>query len=98
MGDPPPKLANAKFLILRLGKVLVMTPKDSGTEKDMARPFKVRNAINSVPVRASEHPRVHPVNMTVPVRNTGRVPITSQIAPNMSKVQLRASAYGRRPQ
>jgi hypothetical protein len=92
IGCPPPIDANAMFLLLPSGKMLVMILTAEGKQKEIATPAKARNTISCVPVCASPQARVNPDWRMQPVRYIGLAPTTSAIEPRSKRVQPHVKA------
>lgn len=87
IGWPPPIEANAMFLLLPCGKVLVMMLTADGKQKEMAIPAKPRKTINCVLVFAKPQASVKPDWRKQPIRYIGLEPTTSATEPSRSSVQ-----------
>jgi hypothetical protein len=92
MGWPPPIEANATFLLLPSGNVLVMVLTAEGRQKDIAMPPKARKTINWVPVLDNPHAKVNIDCNIQPVRYMGLEPTTSDTEPSSNNVQPHVSA------
>ena len=84
-GCPSPIQANPILRFLPLGTVLVRIPTEVGRQRATAIPCMARNMINSIPDRARPHANTKQARRKHPVRNTGRLPITSATAPAMRR-------------
>ena len=92
MGWPPPMDANAMFLLLPSGNVLVMILTAEGRQKEIATPAKARNTMSCVPVCASPHASVKADWRRHPTRYIGREPTTSATEPRRRRVQPQVKA------
>jgi hypothetical protein len=79
--------ANAMFLLLPSGNVLVMILTAEGRQKEIAMPAKARKTMSCVPVCANPHASVNADCKRQPVRYMGREPTTSATDPRRRRVQ-----------